>query len=144
MHKTMVSSKPDMSSKNQNFTLCLEAYKLEWNHSEFWCAWTLVMLCSWTLRPFAHWIIDLESSFFTILFHALLRFYSVSIVLFWRSYFCWWAKVKLIPCLYLENDTNCNAVYCFNGNIIKFSCISFYCQGCTCQTFFFLFIYLFH
>ena len=32
MHKTMVSSEPDMSSKTQNFqsvALCLEAYKLE-------------------------------------------------------------------------------------------------------------------
>ena len=49
MHKTMVSSEPDMSSKTQNFqsvALCLEAYKLEWNHLEFWCLWTLDMLSS--------------------------------------------------------------------------------------------------
>ena len=73
------------------------------------------------IRPLAHWI-DLESTFFH---HT---FPGISIVLFWRSYFCWWAKVKFIPCLYLENDTNCNAVYFFNGNIIKYSCIYFFCR----------------
>ena len=36
--------------------------------------------------------------------------------------------MKFIPCLYLENDTNCNAVYFFNGNIIKYSCIYFFCR----------------
>ena len=73
MHKTMISSEPDMSSKTQNFqivALCLEAYKLEWNHLEFWCVWTLDMLNSQT-RPFVHWIRDLESSFFHHTFQGI-------------------------------------------------------------------------
>ena len=79
-------------------------------------------------------LVTWKAHIFTILFswhfHALLRFYSVS-------------RVKFIPCLYLENDTNCNAVYFFNGNIIKYSCISFQCQECACQTFFSFLLFLF-